>query len=185
MRFSIFFIAFISSFSSSLGQLFSPEELELYNLIMEYRASKSLPVIPPSPSLTLVARVHVHDLHENRPDTGKCNLHSWSDKGQWSAVCYTKDHALSAGMWCKPAELTNYKGSGYEISYKVWGYPGIVVSPLQAFKGWKSSPGHNNVIINKEKWAKLTWRAIGISIYMGYAVVWFGEEPDDLIFTLK
>lgn len=172
-------------FPAVFGQVFSLEELELYNLIMKYRASKSLPAIPASPSLTLVAQTHARDLHDNRPDTGKCNPHSWSDKGPWSAVCYTKDHASVAGVWQKPAELTAYKGTGYEIAYRVWGYPGIRVNPLKALKGWQSSIGHNNMIINKEKWATLTWQAIGVGIYMGYAVVWFGEEPDNLNITLK
>lgn len=39
----------------------TPEELRLYQMIMDYRASKGLPEIPLSPSLTRVAQIHVRE----------------------------------------------------------------------------------------------------------------------------
>jgi uncharacterized protein YkwD len=147
------------------GQQLSQEEQSLYNLIMQYRKTKNLPPIPLSPSLTIVAQTHAHDLADNNPDQGRCNLHSWSNKGSWSACCYTDDHAKAQCMW--------YKGNGYEIS--AWSSDDISAS--KALDLWKSSPGHHAVIINSGIWNS-SWQAIGIGIYGGYALVWFGNEPD-------
>jgi len=156
----------------------STQEQELYNLIMQYRKKLKLPSIPISPSLTYVAQVHVWDLETNKPETSTCNMHSWSKKGTWSAVCYTDDHKNAAGMWNKPSELTNYNGNGFEISYS----QSNGATPQSALEGWKSSSGHNGVIINKGIWSE-KWNAIGIGMYGGYAVVWFGNEKDVLILS--
>src|SRR5688572_16243476 len=71
--------------------LLSEEEQKLYNLIMEYRKSKNLPAIPLSAKLTKVAQTHARDLMDNYKFDlkNKCNPHSWSKKGKWSACCYT------------------------------------------------------------------------------------------------
>jgi uncharacterized protein YkwD len=45
-------------------------------------------------------------------------------------------------------------------------------------ESWKGSPGHNAVILNEGIWSDSNWKAIGVGIYKGYAVIWFGEEPD-------
>jgi uncharacterized protein YkwD len=149
------------------------EEQKLYDLIMEYRAFYKLPVIPLSPSLSYVAKVHVRDLNAH-PPKGSCNMHSWSDDGPWTPCCYTSDHARATCMWYKPRELTSYAGYGYEISM----YYSLEVTAEMALATWKTSTGHNNVIINKGKWHDDTWSAIGIGIYKNYAVVWFGKESD-------
>lgn len=153
----------------------SSEEQKLYDMIMQYRAENNLPPIPLSASLTYVAQTHVHDL-QSHPPTGACNLHSWSNSGKWSPVCYTSNPSTEAmkAMWNKPRELTNYPGAGYEISY--WFSAGATAS--SSLRGWKSSPDHNAVIINRGMWSDNTWQAIGIGIYGDYAVVWFGEEKD-------
>ena len=156
------------------GQNLSNEETELYNIIMQYRYSKGLTKIPLSKSLTFVAQTHVKDLVNNKPDVGNCNMHSWSNKGNWTPCCYTDDHARAKCMWDKPSELTSYKGNGYEISYG----GGNSVTAIGALSGWKSSSGHNAVIINQGIWNDNNWQAIGIGIYKGFAVVWFGEEKD-------
>ncbi len=149
------------------------EALKLAEVINEYRASKGLSKIAISPSLTKVAKLHVKDLAENHPNKGVCNLHSWSDKGSWTACCYTSDHKNAKGMWNKPRELTSYKGNGYEIAAASSG----TLTPKHALEMWKRSKGHHNVIINKGMW-KREWKAIGAAIYKGYAVVWFGHEKD-------
>ncbi|MBN1799787.1 MAG: CAP domain-containing protein [Spirochaetales bacterium] len=149
------------------------EEQKLYNLIMEYRAAYNLPVIPLSPSLSYVAKLHVRDLYKH-PPKGSCNLHSWSDDGPWTSCCYTSNHAKAECMWYKPKELTPYTGMGFEISM----YYSLQVTAEMALTTWKTSSGHNQVIINKGKWRDSTWRAIGIGIYLNYAVVWFGKEGD-------
>mgnify|MGYP000878536110 CR=1 FL=1 len=150
------------------------EELKLYGLIMSYRAERGLPAIAMSRSLTHVAQVHARDLTDNRPAKGECNMHSWSDKGHWTACCYTSDHRQAACMWNKPRELTPYPGNGYEISHGAWG---AAITAETALRGWKGSSGHNAVIINEGMWSR-SWKAVGIGIYGNYAVVWFGHEED-------
>jgi uncharacterized protein YkwD len=156
-----------------VAQTLSTEEQKLYNLIMEYRSEHNLPKIPLSKNLTIVAQTHVKDLQENRPDKGNCNSHSWSSKGKWTPCCYTSDHAQAQRMWSKPRELTSYTGNGYEIACTGSN------NAQQALNLWKTSSGHNAVILNLNVWKSHPWGAIGIGIYGNYAVVWFGEETDD------
>lgn len=157
------------------------QEQELYTMIMEYRKQQGLPEIPLSVNLTKVAHIHAQDLHTSRPFNDRCNMHSWSKKGEWTACCYTDDHKRAQCMWDKPRELSNYKGDGYEIAhgysaYKT--YPGEDVTPQTALDGWKHSKGHNMVIVNKGIWKEVSWNAIGIGMYKDFAVVWFGKEQD-------
>ena len=152
-------------------------EIELYRILMEYRKEKGLPSIPISKSLTYVAQVHAKDLQENFVRGTECNMHSWSDKGNWTPCCYTSDHAQARCMWEKPRELTSYKGYGYEIAHGGGGT--YLATPESALNGWKNSSGHNAVIINQGIWADRAWNAIGLGIYKGYALVWFGHEIDE------
>ncbi len=160
---------------NSYAQILNDQENELYRIIMEYRKQNGLPNIPLSSSLSFVAQTHVKDLAVNRPDRNDCNLHSWSSNGTWTPCCYTPDHAQAKFMWSKPRELTKYLGNGYEISY----WDGSENATADgALNVWKESPGHNAVIVNQGIWKNNPWKAIGIGIYKGYAVVWFGEESD-------
>ena len=172
--FLIFILLPILGFSQDL----SDEELKLYTLIKEYRNSKALKSIPLSKSLTFVAQTHVKDLAINNPHNNSfgsnCNGHSWSTKGKWTPCCYTSNHARAQCMWDKPRELTSYNGNGFEIGHM----NSAGATANSALSGWKKSPGHNNVIINKGAWSKSEWNAIGIGIYENYAVVWFGKEED-------
>ncbi len=154
------------------SQVLSDEESKLYKLLMEYRKEKGLPLIPVSKSLTIVAQTHVRDLQENFTRESGCNMHSWSNKGKWTACCYTPDHAQAECMWRKPQELTTYAGNGYEIAH---GGQNYIATAEKAISGWKNSVGHNAVMINEGIW-KDKWNAVGIGIYGGYAVVWFGIE---------
>ncbi len=149
------------------------EEMELYNLLMTYRAELGLAEIPLSASLTIVAQTHVEDLQENNLIVGDCNAHSWSEFGDWAPCCYTADHAQAACMWDKPRELTVYPGNGFEIA----AHSGGAISPLIALNSWKNSPGHDAVIKNEVPWKK-EWKAIGIGLKGKYAAVWFGNEVD-------
>ncbi len=156
-------------------------EMDLYNLIMEYRKEKDLPVIPLSASLTFVAQTHCKDNIINKPNDNNCNLHSWSNKSKsWKACCYTNDHAQASCMWRKPSELTNYTGDGFEIAFTVSRSNDLTYTakPEEALNGWKKSKGHNEVIINKGIWKKQEWKSIGIGIYRGFVCVWFGRETD-------
>lgn len=178
---TIILVITLSFFALTINaQELSSEEQKLYDLMMAYRKKKGLPEIPVSPSLTIVAQTHVRDLCENRPDQGDCNSHSWSDKGQWSPCCYTPDHAQAECMWNKPRELTSYQGYGFEIACGSSDplYASFVMTAEYALESWKGSPGHNAVIINANSWDE-PWQAIGIGIYKGFAVAWFGNEPDE------
>lgn len=152
----------------------SAEEYKIYELLNAYRKQYKLPKIPLSASMTIVAQAHARDLQENQPVKGNCNLHSWSDQGKWTACCYTNDHAKAECMWNKPRELSEYKGDGYEISY--WQSDGATAS--SSIAGWKKSVPHNNMMINRDIWKKLSWNACGVGLYGNYAVVWFGKEKD-------
>jgi hypothetical protein len=77
-------------------------------------------------------------------------------------------------MWNKPKELTNYPGFGYEIAYMSY----EDASAVGALEGWKGSKFHNDVIMNTDMWKDMTWNAIGIGLYQGFSVIWFGVEAD-------
>ncbi len=169
---------------TSVRLCLAPEETELARLINEYRASFGLPPVPLSKSLTLVAKAHVLDLSRNNPaqkvdGSGRaCSLHSWSADGDWTPVCYTRDHASAREMWNKPRQLTHnaYTGNGFENAY--WNARGA--SPRLALRGWRRSPSHNAVILEQGVWKGANWPAMGVAIEGNYAVVWFGDEPDSL-----
>lgn len=159
----------------------SPEESDLFDQIMDYRKSKGLSAIPLSPSLNTVAQTHCRDLAENKPDLPiQCNAHSWSDKGEWSSCCYTLDHKAASCMWDKPRELTSYTGHGFEIAVgsSEPAFDDYIMTADIALQLWKSSTGHNNLIINEDIWKESEWKSIGIGIHKGFATVWFGKEED-------
>ncbi|MBK7030062.1 MAG: CAP domain-containing protein [Bacteroidales bacterium] len=154
-------------------------EQYLAKMINAYRVSEGLPALPYSYSLSLVAGIHCQDLYESYTHSGRCNLHSWSDKGSWTSCCYTDDHKKAECIWNKPRELTSYQGDGFEIAYyttRALEDPKEYASDI--LESWKGSPGHNAVIINKGIWKSVEWNAMGIGIVDGYATVWFGKLAD-------
>lgn len=175
----LFLLCHVIAFAQNKKVCLSEEEYKLYEMIMQYRKTKNLPVIPLSASLTFVAQTHCKDMMENPPQQ-PCNMHSWSNKGKWKPVCYTSDHKKADLMWSKPSELTKYKGNGYEISF----WSSNAVRANEALQSWKKSSGHNTVIINSGIW-KEKWNAIGIGIVGNYAVVWFGNETDSSTEVIK
>jgi len=149
--------------------------IPLSDVINQYRIEQGLSAIPVSVSLTMVAEAHVADLENNNP-TGSCNLHSWSNQGNWSACCYTSDHAQAQCMWDKPREISGglYQGNGYEISAQNSGK----MTSQGALEQWKGSTPHHNVILNRDIWFDNNWQAIGAAVSKHFAVVWFGTEFD-------
>ena len=146
------------------------------DVINQYRREKGLSAIPVSASLTAVAQAHVNDLQFANAVGGSCNLHSWSNQGGWSGCCYTSDHARADCMWSKPSEITEgvYSGKGYEISAVY----SKTMTAERALDSWLGSKGHRDVILNKNQWRRMDWKAIGGAVSENYAVVWFGEELD-------
>lgn len=158
----------------------SAAEASLADRINEYRNKRNLPDVPLSRSLSYVAQLHARDLAQNFRQNKRCNMHSWSDNGSWTSCCYTSDQRKASCMWSKPRELTDYKGDGFEIAYYSsypYSTPGDFAADI--LKGWQASKGHNQVIVNIGTWKTVKWKAMGIGIYGEYAVVWFGELPDN------
>jgi len=189
MKYTILFLLLVSQMNTAFAQTanekkvqacLTENEMRLYKIIMDYRKEKGLPSIPLSTSLSFVAQTHAKDIVNNKPNNGNCNMHSWSSNGSWSSCCYTPDHKQAECMWKKPMELTNYKGYGFEISFSMSKSDNATytVQAEEALRGWKNSPGHNDVVINQSIWKDEPWKSIGIGIYQGYACVWFGREAD-------
>ena len=157
----------------------SPSEKQLYNLINNYRLENKLPLVPLSKKLSLVAKTHCMDLYNNylSETSSPCNMHSWSDKGNWTPVCYIEDHPEGPKMWMKPKEIAGYDSRGFEIAH-AHSPKDNVCQPECALDGWKDSPGHNQVILNQSIWKDIKWNAMGVAMYKGYACVWFGEILD-------
>lgn len=166
----------INIYAPTASDDLSAVELQLYNLIMDYRVQNGLPLIPLSKALTTTAGRHAIDTYENIWAAKKtlpagANMHSWSD------APYFADHSNMPVMWDAPERLgTGYTANGYEISAA--GYADVAA----ALAGWKVSSGHNNVILNKDIWAGRTWTSIGIGVEQGAEGriyhVWFGEAQD-------
>lgn len=165
---------------SNTAVCLNADEAQLATLANEYRQQNGLAAIPVSFSLSSVSQWHVWDLRANAPNQGSCNLHSWSNARPaiWQAMCYTADHAQAAQMWNKPRQVTAnvYNSNGYEIS----AFASPSITPAQALNLWKGSSGHNDVILNRSSWAGQTWRAMGVGLFQGYAVIWFGTLADPL-----
>lgn len=158
----------------------SDKEKKLADGINQYRTENGLSAVPITNSLTKVARTHIVDLNTYHPDTknignGDCNTHSWSDKGDWTAVCYTGS-AQQLQMHNKPGEITeSYDSNGYEIA----SWSSGEATADSAINVWKSSSDHSDVILERNIWANSAWKAMGVGIDGNYAVIWFGmiEDP--------
>ncbi len=154
-------------------------EAKLARLVNEYRQKNGLPAIPLSNSLSRVAQAHAWDTITHQPNVGTsatgqpCNLHSWSNKGSWSPICFTGSEGEF--MWNKPRELTVYTDNGFEIS--AGGNPDFDLTPELALQLWQSSVPHNNVILNRDVWTN-PWLAMGVGMYKGHAHIWFGMSQD-------
>jgi len=167
----------IATASASLHAAAAPGRQDtIADEVNRFRASKGLARLPLSASLTRVAQAHLADLEANYHGGGRCNMHSWSNRGNWSPCCYTPDHAEAACMWEKPKEISGglYDSPGYEI---VAHYTSAI-TPALALDIWQGSPPHLAMVLNRGTWADNTWRAMGAAIGRHYAVVWFGESPD-------
>jgi hypothetical protein len=164
------------------GNCINSDEAELLQLVDDYRIENDLSAVPWSQTLMTVGQWHAVDAAENGATIfeSPCNLHSWSEpvSGLWSGMCYTSDHAQRARMWIKPREISNdvYTASGFENA--AWGYTSVAA----ALQGWKSSSGHNNVILNKSVWAGYPWNAMGVGVDLihKYYFLWFSTGVDPL-----
>ncbi|MCD4737524.1 MAG: SPOR domain-containing protein [Bacteroidales bacterium] len=152
----------------------SEEEFKLYQLVNEYRKILNLSEIPLSNSLCKVAQLHTKDLNESKPFNEDCNYHSWSGNGHWTPCCYNSSRKDMSCITEKPAELTSYPGTAFEIIY--WENEGATAS--KAFDQWKTTGAAKEILINLREWSKIDWNALGMSINGKFAVMWIGEEFD-------
>ena len=151
--------------SACAGDGIEAEELTLYKLVNEYRAEKGLPAIALSPALSIVANRHVQDLDKNLKKLD----HGWSD-----CAYDSQNSATFNCMWKAPQRLgTSYKGNGYENAAFLSN-----MNAVNALTIWKNSDAHNDVILNQSIWKRLKWKSLGVGIYNGYAVLWFGDYID-------
>ncbi len=137
-------------------------EFRLADLINDYRKQHGLSVIAISPALSAVANRHARDLAMN---LGKLS-HDWSNCAMTDPTC----------MWSAPKKLgTGYMAAGYESVYA-----GETQDPARILTTWreKGNGPHNDVLLNLRSWSRFEWRALGIGIYKGYAVMWVGAEAD-------
>jgi hypothetical protein len=153
----------------------STDELKLYNLMNKYRKANNQSEVALSKNLCYVAKLHVSDLHYHRPDTASCNLHSWSDQGDWTECCYGRDKFNHTCMTSKPRELTSYPGKGYEIAF----WESVDAIPEIVLDLWKTSSASNDLMLNRDIWKDKQWTSFGVGMLEGYAVVWFGAEPEE------
>lgn len=151
------------------------EEAKLYRLINQYRTRQQLPKIPHSDALNQVANRHVHDLEENAALYNH-NGEDW--RFGWSNCAYDGSSPQTFScLWNAPQRLkTNYQSIAHEI---ICGGEGDITAE-EAFKCWQNSPANLELITNQGIWRNYLWQAIGVGLYKGYAVLWFGEEPDQV-----
>lgn len=184
LRFYIGFISILSFLGTHLyaqkslpkNLCISADEYRLYELINALRTVNDMPSIDLSASMTYVAHRHVIDLNQNQPDTSICNLHSWSDKGEWTSCCYQAYVLKQNCMWDKPKQLTPYKYRGYELAY----HDPEGINPDSLMMLWLNVPQVQDMLLNRGAYEKKKWLAAGVGIQNGYAVVWFGQVKDKL-----
>ncbi len=152
----------------------SQEEMILFNLVNDLRKQSKLSVIPLSGSLSLVSRIHIENLLTWKPQESGCNLNSWTEGPGWSSCCSNKDPQGIRCMNSKPSEITDYTGKGYELVY----WEEESASAIEAFELWKQVQASREMILNKGKWQSKEWKAMGIGIKNGYAVLWMGDKND-------
>lgn len=152
----------------------SAEEYQLYQLINDYRKAFALPEIKLSKSLSYVAITHARDLAANfNPDT-ICNMHSWSDKGRWKPICFPSEQSRKNNVHLKAKEIVGYQKEAYEITY----WSNVENSPRQILSFWRDNKVSADLMLNQEEWKNHSWKAIGVGIEGGYAVVWLGDAVD-------
>ena len=161
--------------SDSLKKGTSQDETILFNMINDMRIQNKLPVIPYSFNLSKVAHIHIDDLIKWRPQDQGCSLHSWSGSGKWSPCCNTKDPSGIQCMKAKPGEITAYNGNGYELIY--WGEE--KATPVDAIALWQQVSASSDMILGRGKWKGYQWKALGVGIKEGYAILWFGDKIDN------
>jgi len=152
----------------------SAQEKVLFDKINQLLQEYSMKPLKLSASLSYVAKIHVDDLLNNKPDTSVCNLSSWSDKGNWTACCYNPYVLNQDCMWDKPKELTNYPFRGYEVA----GYFEETFTADSVIDLWSREKEVINMLTAEGAYSKKNWVCMGIGMNKNYVSVWFGQRAD-------
>lgn len=158
----------------------SQDEMILYNMINDFRKQNKLPLIPLSPALCSVSQIHIDDILSSQPQKKGCSLHSWSESANWSGCCHNQDLAGMQCMKLKPKEIAGYQGFGYELIY--WGEE--KATPSDAFEMWQQTNASADMILGHGKWKGYQWKALGVGMKDGYAMLWLGDKPDKILTTI-
>ena len=75
-------------------------------------------------------------------------------------------------MKSKPSEITGYKGDGYELIY--WGVDKATATDAATL--WKQVDASSDMILTHAKWEGYKWKAMGVGIKEGYAILWLGDS---------
>jgi len=187
LHFLIIFLILIitSSFAQNKSKIpedfcMTQDEYRLFSLINEYRTKLALNTIPLSKSLSYVAKTHAKDLAGNFNPASDCNMHSWSDKGNWKPFCFPKDQNRKHDVKDKAKELSNYPGKAWELTY--WENSKADLDFVLDF--WMSIPYTADMISSSNAWEKKEWKSMGVGIQDGYVLVWMGTDVDVEISTL-
>lgn len=157
----------------------SADEYQLYLLINDYRKAFAQTPIILSKSLSYVAKTHARDLAGNFNPDSSCNMHSWSDKGKWTPICYPSEQSKKNNVRLKAKEIIGYPSEAFEITY----WSNVENPAQQILSFWCKKMPSKNLLLNLEEWDDVIWNAIGIGIEEGYAVVWLGKMVDNEIET--
>jgi len=152
----------------------SPQEKALFDKINQLRKVYGKKPLKLSASLSYVAKIHVNDLLNNRPDTSVCNLSSWSNKGSWKACCYNPYVPNPDCMWDKPKELTPYPYRGYEIA----GYFEEEFNADSVINLWSKEGEAVNMLTSEGEYSSKDWVCMGVGMNKNYVSVWLGQRAD-------
>ena len=172
-----FCFAGISAFTQSgLDDLcLSEAEMSVVQKINAFRQEHGLQPVPLSRSLTYVADVHAKDLYFFYNENSGGSMHSWSEKGRWKGCLYTNPKTDGRCMHNKPSELTSYQGLGFELVY--WDNTGNEAD--NAFSTWVENSDNRKMLLNDGAYVTYDWNAMGVRIFKGYVIVWFGTITDE------
>lgn len=174
LLFTLLHLTVLSQRSSIETLCLSEEEMKLTELINSFRKQNKLPEISVSISLSYVAKTHVYDLQNHKPDTSICSTLSWSNKGKWTDCCFNNYVLKYECMWEKPKELTSYQYRGYELSY----YEEGIIYVDSVFNLWKKTPAVVDMLLGRNIHSDKKWLAFGVGISDNYVSVWFGQRAD-------
>jgi hypothetical protein len=148
------------------------DENSLFKKINDLRLQNNRSILALSPNLCKVAQTHIADLIKYKPQAKGCNLHSWSKGGKWTSCCNTNEDFGLECMKSKPREITSYKGDGYELIY----WSENKATAADAFSLWNEVDASLDMILTRGKWNGFEWKAMGIGIKDGYAILWLGDS---------